>query len=108
MKNILTWLSFLAAVHFCSAQQAPAPDTQWFRDAKFGIFMHWGLYSHLGNHWQGKAHYGSGEWLMNVAKIPADDYARVADDFNPTNFNAADWAHFVKDAGARYLVITAK
>ncbi|HXF11196.1 MAG TPA: alpha-L-fucosidase [Desulfuromonadaceae bacterium] len=85
-----------------------APDTTWFRDAKFGIFMHWGLYSQLGNEWQGKSHYGSGEWLMHVAKIPAADYARVANDFNPTNFNAGDWARFVKDSGARYLVVTAK
>jgi alpha-L-fucosidase len=86
----------------------PAPDTQWFRDAKFGIFMHWGLYSGLGNEWQGKSYYGSGEWLMNRAKIPAAVYARTADSFNPTNFDAGEWARFVKDSGARYLVITAK
>ena len=89
------------------ADQA-APDSQWFRDAKFGIFMHWGLYSALGNDWQGKSYYGSGEWLMNRAKIPAAEYARVAAGFNPTNFNAKEWARFVKDTGARYLVITAK
>lgn len=86
----------------------PAPDPQWFRDAKFGIFMHWGLYSELGNEWQGKSYYGSGEWLMNRARIPAAEYAQVAASFNPTNFNAGDWAQFVKDTGARYLVITAK
>ncbi|HZM05701.1 MAG TPA: alpha-L-fucosidase [Candidatus Saccharimonadales bacterium] len=87
---------------------AGGPDTQWFRDAKFGIFMHWGLYSQLGNEWNGKSYYGSGEWLMNRAKIPADQYARIAEAFNPTNFHAEEWARLVKDSGARYLVITAK
>lgn len=81
---------------------------QWFRDAKFGLFMHWGLYSALGNEWKGKSYYGSGEWIMNRAKIPAAEYAKVAKEFNPTNFNAQDWAQFVRDSGARYLVITAK
>src|SRR3954471_15416642 len=88
--------------------EAPSDRDQWFRDAKFGLFMHWGLYSQLGNEWKGKSYYGSGEWLMNRAKIPANEYERVAHQFNPTNFNAAAWARFVRESGARYLVITAK
>jgi alpha-L-fucosidase len=84
------------------------PDTQWFRDAKFGIFIHWGLYSELGNQWEGKSYYGSGEWIMNRAKIPAAQYAKIAATYDPTNFNAAAWADFVKTSGARYLVVTAK
>lgn len=108
MKKILAGFLILASIPFCSAQTTNAPDTKWFRDAKFGIFMHWGLYSQLGNEWKGKSYYGSGEWLMNVAKIPAAEYAKVAGDFDPTNFNAAEWARFVKDSGARYLVVTAK
>jgi alpha-L-fucosidase len=82
--------------------------TQWFREAKFGIFMHWGLYSEIGNQWQGTNYHGSGEWIMNRAKIPAAVYAREAAKFDPTNFDAAAIAQFVKDSGARYLVITAK
>jgi len=84
------------------------PDTQWFREAKFGIFIHWGLYSELGNEWRGKDYFGSGEWIMNRAKIPAADYAQVASRFDPTNFDAETWARLVKESGARYLVITAK
>src|SRR5213078_1592953 len=100
---------FIMLVAVCAIRVAPAaPDTQWFSDAKFGIFVHWGLYSQLGNEWQGKSYYGSGEWLMNRAKIPATEYAQVAERFNPTNFNADEWARFVKDSGARYLVVTAK
>ena len=73
-------LSIVLAVltAFRAWADGPAPDTQWFRDAKFGIFMHWGLYSELGNEWKGKSYYGSGEWLMNRAKIPAAEYAQVA------------------------------
>jgi alpha-L-fucosidase len=111
LRRALAWLMVcLAASNSLNSLFADetAPDTQWFRDAKFGIFMHWGLYSELGNEWKGKSYYGSGEWLMNRAKIPAAEYAQVAGQFNPTNFNAADWARFVKDTGARYLVITAK
>ena len=84
------------------------PDTRWFQDAKFGLFIHWGLYSQLGNEWRGKSYYGSGEWIMNRAKIPAAEYAEVAKEFNPTAFNADEWARFAREAGARYMVITAK
>ncbi|HEY2081445.1 MAG TPA: alpha-L-fucosidase [Verrucomicrobiae bacterium] len=85
-----------------------AARDQWFRDAKFGLFMHWGLYSQLGNEWKGKSYYGSGEWIMNRAKIPVAEYEKAAREFNPTNFDAAGWARFARESGARYLVITAK
>ena len=91
-----------------SFADAASDRTQWFRDAKFGLFMHWGLYSQLGNEWNGKSYYGSGEWLMNRAKIPVSQYEQVAKQFNPTNFDAHAWAQFTREAGARYLVITAK
>lgn len=84
------------------------PDTHWFEDAKFGLFMHWGLYSEIGNEWKGRDYFGSGEWLMNRAKIPAAEYAKEAAKFNPTGFDADQWAQFAKDAGFRYVVITAK
>lgn len=84
------------------------PNIQWFKDAKFGLFIHWGLYSQLAGVWEGKRYYGSGEWIMNQAKIPAASYAKVAAQFNPVNFNAEEWASLAKDAGIRYMVITAK
>src|ERR1043166_2676656 len=87
---------------------AESDRTQWFREAKFGIFMHWGLYSALGNEWKGKSYYGSGEWLMNRATIPVAEYEQIARGFNPPNFNAEAWARVVRDSGGRYLVITAK
>jgi alpha-L-fucosidase len=89
------------------ARLAPV-DTRWFEDAKFGLFVHWGLYSAIGNEWKGRSYYGSGEWIMNRAKIPAAEYAELAQSFNPTGFDANAWARFAREAGARYLVVTAK
>lgn len=83
-------------------------NIQWFKEAKFGLFIHWGLYSKLAGNWKGKRYYGSGEWIMNVAKIPAKEYEKVAADFNPVNFNATQWASLAREAGIKYLVITAK
>jgi len=83
-------------------------NIQWFKDAKFGMFIHWGLYSKLAGEWDGKRYYGSGEWLMNQAKISVSKYKHVASTFNPVNFNAAEWAQLAEDAGIKYMVITAK
>ncbi|MDB5212023.1 MAG: alpha-L-fucosidase [Sediminibacterium sp.] len=84
------------------------PDLTWFANAKFGLFIHWGLYSKLAGEWKGKRYYGSGEWIMNQAKIPAAEYAKVALEFNPVNFDAGEWTKLAKDAGIKYIVITAK
>ena len=86
-----------------AADPAAHPDTRWFRDAKFGLFIHWGLYSLAANEWKGQPYFGSAEWLMNRAKIPAADYAQLAARFNPVNFQADEWARFARDAGARSI-----
>jgi alpha-L-fucosidase len=84
------------------------PDIQWFKDAKFGMFIHWGLFSQTGGSWNGKNYYGISEWMMNRGKIPAAGYAAIAKRFNPTQFNAQQWAQIAKDAGMKYMVVTAK
>ncbi len=91
-----------------SASGRQHPNIQWFKEARFGMFIHWGLYSKLGGVWKNKRYYGSGEWLMNQAKVPADVYAAEAAGFNPVNFNADEWASLAQEAGIRYMVITAK
>ena len=83
-------------------------DTKWFKEAKFGLFIHWGLYSKLGGVWNDKRYYGSGEWIMNRARIPVKAYAEEAKSFNPVDFDADSWAQLAADAGVKYLVITAK
>jgi alpha-L-fucosidase len=91
-----------------AATENEHPGLQWFRNAKFGLFIHWGLYSKLGGNWKDSSYYGSGEWLQYRAKISAKDYEKVAANFNPVNFNATQWAQIAKDAGIGYMVITAK
>jgi alpha-L-fucosidase len=91
-----------------ASSKAHHPNVQWFKEAKFGLFIHWGLYSKLAGTWKGKRYYGSGEWIMNQAKIPVKEYEKVAAEFNPVNFNATEWATLAKDAGIKYMVITAK
>ena len=80
----------------------------WWHEAKFGMFIHWGLYSQLGGEWKGGYYAGIGEWIMYKARIPIADYEQVAHQFNPTNFDAEAWAQLAQDAGMKYLIITSK
>lgn len=81
----------------------------WWRDARFGMFIHWGVYSYLGGTWQGKPVHGYAEHIQRIMKIPIPVYrAEVAGNFDPTNFNADEWVRLARDAGMKYFVITAK
>jgi alpha-L-fucosidase len=81
---------------------------EWFRDAKYGLFIHWGLYAIPAGEWQGKRSLGLGEWIMNRSKIPVRDYERLASRFNPVKFSADEWVQLAQDAGMKYIVITSK
>lgn len=83
---------------------------QLFDEGNYAMFIHWGLYSLLGNEVDGKTYYGIGEWIMNprMAGIPVEKYKQLAGEFNPTNFDAREIARIAKDAGMKYIVITAK
>jgi alpha-L-fucosidase len=87
---------------------ATSPRTQWWRDSKYGMFIHWGLYSQLAGHWNGQTTSGFGEWIMNDLNIPLSQYSTVAAQFNPTQFSAAQWVQTAKDAGMQYIVLTSK
>ena len=80
----------------------------WFREARFGMFIHWGLYAVPAGEWNGKPVDGIGEWIMNNAHIPVADYEKLAGQFNPVKFDAGAWVRAAKDAGVRYIVITSK
>ena len=82
-------------------------DMKWFTDAKFGMFIHWGLYSQTAGDWKGHPTKG-GEHFMLYERIPVKEYALIANDFNPTEFNARKWVKTAKEAGMKYIVITSK
>jgi len=95
--------------------QAPAESKQqhdarmkWWREAKFGMFIHWGVYSVPAGTYHGKQIGGIGEWIMNRGKIPVAEYAGYTKQFNPVKFNADQWAAIAKAAGMKYIVITSK
>lgn len=89
-------LALQAAPYQPSAQNRKARE--WFQDARFGLFIHWGVYSVL----------GKGEWVMNNDKMPISEYQKLPARFNPTGFNAAEWVALAKAAGQRYITITSK
>jgi len=80
----------------------------WFRDAKYGLFIHWGLYAIPAGEWRGKRSLGLGEWIMNRSQIPVKEYEQLAGKFNPVKFDADAWVQLAQDAGMRYIVITSK
>src|SRR5829696_6352401 len=81
----------------------------WWREARFGLFIHWGVYSDLAGAWDGQPVEGYAEHIQRKARIPMVVYAKeVAAKFNPTKFNADEWLQLAKDAGMGYLVITSK
>jgi alpha-L-fucosidase len=81
---------------------------KWWHDARFGMFIHWGIYSVPAGKYNGEEIKGIGEWIMNTAKIPVSEYEKFGKQFNPVKFDAAEWVKTAKDAGMKYIVITSK
>ncbi|GIV02072.1 MAG: hypothetical protein KatS3mg015_0902 [Fimbriimonadales bacterium] len=101
--------AFAALLTIVSAHGTPrnAPDRlAWWREARFGLFVHWGLYSIPAGEWNGQTNHA--EWIRETARIPLDVYERFVPQFNPVNFDADAWVRAAKDAGMKYLVITTK
>jgi alpha-L-fucosidase len=81
---------------------------KWFKEAKYGLFIHWGLYSLLAGEYKGQKTDYIGEWIMNTLDIPTAEYEKIAAEFNPVNFNAEDYVLKAKKWGMKYIVFTAK
>jgi alpha-L-fucosidase len=82
---------------------------EWWREARFGMFIHWGLYAIPGGTWKGKVRdSGYSEWIMFDEKIPAKEYGQLAAKFNPVKFDAKEWTSIARRAGMKYMVLTAK
>jgi alpha-L-fucosidase len=97
----VAWLIVPPPAHAQTANQPTTSNLEarrWFQDAKFGLFIHWGVYSVLAD----------GEWVMNNRKIPVSRYEKLPAFFNPTEFNPAEWVTLAKAAGMKYITITSK
>jgi alpha-L-fucosidase len=111
MKKLLFFLVAL----ICAAPTLYSQDTsrdarmKWWREARFGMFIHWGVYSQWGGVYQGHQQArGGAEWIMNRSKIPVAEYKQRAKSFNPTQYDPDSWVRMAKEAGMKYIVITAK
>src|ERR1700745_666147 len=116
MKRTLLLLTLIAA-SVCCVYRSNAADTdpgkpetkeqrdarmKWWREARFGMFIHWGIYSVPAGTYQGKQIGGIGEWIMNSAQIPVAEYAGYARQFTASKFNADEWVSLAKNAGMKY------
>jgi len=98
-SRIVFYLSYLCLIMVhTSLGQASDERMQWWHEARFGMFIHWGLYSI-------PAH---GEWIMYQENIPFEEYKVLADQFNPRDFSPAEWVALAKEAGMKYMVITTR
>jgi alpha-L-fucosidase len=102
LSKTLIILLLTTNILFAQWKYEPSAENQksreWFQDAKFGLFIHWGVYSVLGD----------GEWVMNNQQIPIKAYEKIPAFFNPTEFDAKAWVQMAKAAGMRYITITSK
>ena len=118
MKPVNTLLLFitLMILPYSKSYSQPTSEpertikTQWWCDAKFGMFIHWGVYAIPAGEWKSDNVSGQkySEWIMHQLKIPVKDYEMLAQLFNPVKFNADEWVKIAKSAGMKYIVITAK
>ncbi|MCL1894507.1 MAG: alpha-L-fucosidase, partial [Holophagaceae bacterium] len=114
LAPMLTVTGIMNAAHRDTGNNQPTATTQikdsdrmkWWREARFGMFIHWGLYTVPAGEWDGKTGYG--EWILNSAKIPVSEYENFKHQFNPTKFDADAWVKTAVDAGFKYIVITTK
>src|SRR4026207_1460918 len=108
--------SFLPHLAAGAVGGAPPPDTPeakkarlaWFHEAKVGLFVHWGLYAIPAGEWKGVEHPFVGEWIMKWAKIPAAEYETLGRRFDPEAFDPDALAQLAREAGMKYVVVTAK
>jgi alpha-L-fucosidase len=111
-RLILIYIGMLVLIpgYFLKAQEAyvPSPENlenrEWFQDAKFGLFIHWGVYSIMA----GGGEEGIAEWIMNKKEIPIAQYEKLPGFFYPVDFDPASWVSLVKKAGMKYITITSK
>ncbi len=111
IRKIITLLLLTIFIQTAGAQERPSAEERlsWWHEAKFGMFIHWGVYSMYGGVYNGYHQaFGDAAWIENRCKIPVAEYREHAKDFNPTNYDPEAWVKLAKEAGMKYLIITAK
>lgn len=83
-------------------------NRKWFKQAQYGMMVHWGLYSLLAGEWKGKRSGSYSEWIQTNQRIPIAEYEKLARAFNPVFFSAEEWVRFAKECGMKYIVVTSK
>ncbi len=107
MKRFFAAFLFMT-FSFLSFSQANPDKMDWWKEAKFGLFIHWGVYAVPAGFYNGKPVEGIGEWIMNRGKIPTAEYQAYSKEFNPVKYDPEAWVKMAKEAGMKYLVITSK
>lgn len=113
MKKIITFLLLFSCaacnLHAQTSKNLSKDERMaWWREARFGMFIHWGVYAVPAGYYKGQPINRIGEWIMNRGKIPVAEYQQFAKDFNPVKYDADAWVQLAKQAGMKYIVITAK
>lgn len=109
LSRMFALIVAVAAALPLAAQNPTAEERlKWWTDARFGMFIHWGIYSVPAGQWNGAPVNGLGEWIMFRGRIPVRDYEKLASQFNPVKFNADEWVAIAKNAGMKYITITSK
>jgi len=114
-KNVTLLFLLFSCSLFAQTNSTPVVRTlskeermKWWREARFGLFIHWGVYAVPAGTYNGIQIQRIGEWIMNRGKIPVAEYQKFAKEFNPVKYDADAWVKMAKDAGMKYIVITAK
>ncbi len=107
-KFLIVWMVLVLVHEGYSQQVAKDERMEWWREARFGMFIHWGVYAVPAGTHNGQRINRIGEWIMNRGKIPVAEYRAYARQFNPVKYDADAWVRMAKDAGMKYIVITSK
>ena len=117
MRKLLLAAGIIVLIFSCGNDKKPVKETvlseqdqrmKWWREARFGLFIHWGLYAQPAGEWKGEQVAGISEWIMARAEIPVKEYETLTGTFNPVKYDAEKWVLLAKQAGMKYIVITSK
>ena len=108
LASCLLALSVRAATNEKETKDQRDARMKWWREARFGMFIHWGVYSVPAGTYHGQQSTHIGEWIMRDFNIPCEEYASYTKEFNPVKYNADEWVRLAKNAGMKYIVITSK